>query len=232
MLFCSLRQYNVKRSRMYPITPTVHCVIDTSAFLLSFFFFLKHLCQLPPSGSAIIKRNKHTTHLICLYKLRSWSDDRLLTLAFSCTYTLLLKADQPWFRVLLGFNTVGSFSQWSGFCFFFFIQKCESCCTGALMCRWGKRRHSVGLRVEAMKLCLYRFLILSLCIYELCFGLWCDTEVAFIIASHFDTGWGKVQNARQGNLKLFFYFIFLNFVIFIFRSSWVIFQPTLHIHLF
>lgn len=59
--FCSLRQYNVKRSRMYPITPTVHCVIDTSAFLLSFFFFLKHLCQLPPSGSAIIKKT-NTPH--------------------------------------------------------------------------------------------------------------------------------------------------------------------------
>lgn len=48
-------------------------------------------------------------------------------------------------------------------------------------------------------------------IYELCFGLWRDTEVAFIIVSHFDTGWG--ENARQGNYKIIFFFFFFNFYI-------------------
>lgn len=46
-------------------------------------------------------------------------------------------------------------------------------------------------------------------IYELCFGLWRDTEVAFIIVSHFDTGWGENAKCKAGKLQnKFFYFFF------------------------
>lgn len=59
-----------------------------------------------------------------------------------------------------------------------------------------KRHHSVGLRVEAMKSLLSYIKFMYL--YELLFGLWCDTMVAFIVW-HFYMG--KMQkSAKQGHL--------------------------------
>lgn len=57
----------------------------------------------------------------------------------------------------------------------------------------------VWLRVEAMK-CL----ISTLCIYDLLFGLWCDTVVAFFIVWH--VYMGKIQSVKQGKLLLDFIF--------------------------
>lgn len=63
-----------------------------------------------------------------------------------------------------------------------------------------KRHHSVGLRVEAMDMSYIKFMYL----YELLFGLRCDTVVAFFIVWHFYMG--KLQSAKQGNLLLNFCF--------------------------
>lgn len=40
-----------------------------------------------------------------------------------------------------------------------------------------------------------------------------DTEVAFIIVSHFDTGWGENAKCKAGKLQNKFFFFFFNFYI-------------------
>lgn len=54
-------------------------------------------------------------------------------------------------------GTLGLIDCQSEVFFYVFIQKCESCCTGALLFLVRKRHHSVGLRVEAMK-CLMSYI--------------------------------------------------------------------------
>lgn len=94
-------------------------------------------------------------------------------------------------------------------CFYVFIQKCESCCTGALMCRWGKRHHPVSLRVEAMKLCLYRFLMLSLYLWTVFrFVMWHRGSFYYCVTLWYGVG----RKCKAGKLQNNFFYFFFKFL--------------------
>ncbi len=75
-----------------------------------------------------------------------------------------------------------------------------------------KRHHSVGLRVEAMNMSYITFMYL----YELLFGLRCDTVVAFFYCM--TLLYGKITKCKAGKFALEFLFL---------RSRWVLFQPDI-----